>query len=267
MTASPDFADPVSPDASAASEAEGGASDGAWQIAPNPGEDAMATESLDRLVEALLFEATAALSAADLASFATRGLARPVTADDVLRSVERLRHGLATRASALDVFAWAGGWRLATRADLAPALDAARTTAPRPRVLSAALLETLAIVAYKQPVTRAEVEHVRGSDSDYALARLVGLGLVDPVGRGDGVGRPMLYGTTERFLDTFGLTALEDLPAMRDVESLLADPAFSSERARLLTPSSLLTDSPPSPFDARMSPPDAPDRPGASSDA
>ncbi len=255
MTAPPDIAAFDPPGASA--EAADG--DG---LAPG-----VRSPSLDRLVEALLFEATAALSSADVAALATRGLARPVTADEAAESVARLRIALADRASALDVFAWAGGWRLATRADLAPALDAARTTDPRPRALSAALLETLAIVAYKQPVTRAEVEHVRGADCDYALARLVGLGLVDPVGRGDGVGRPMLYGTTARFLDTFGLAALEDLPAMRDVESLLADPAFSSERARLLTPSSLLSDSPPSPADVRTSPPDAPDFAGATSAA
>ncbi len=194
---------------------------------------------LDRLVEALLFEATAPLPAADLAVFASRGLARDIAVGEIEAAVERLRAELAERQSALDVFAWAGGWRLATRADFAPLLDAARTPEPRPRALSAALLETLAIVAYKQPVTRAEVEHVRGADCDYALARLVGLGLADPVGRGDGVGRPMLYGTTGRFLDTFGLADLSDLPSMRDVESLLADPAFSAERARLLAPSSV----------------------------
>ena len=198
-----------------------------------------AADRLDRLVEALLFEATAPLPSAGLAVFAARGLARDTGADEIDAAVERLRATLAGRRSALDVFAWAGGWRLATRADLAPLLDAARTPEPRPRALSAALLETLAIVAYKQPATRAEVEHVRGADCDYALARLVGLGLVDPVGRGDGVGRPMLYGTTGRFLDTFGLASLADLPSMRDVESLLADPAFSAERARLLAPSTI----------------------------
>lgn len=198
---------------------------------------------LDRLVEAFLFEATGPLADGDLASLATRGLGQAVTAFEVSASIDRLRRALADRGSALDVFAWGGGWRLATTADLAPALDAARTPDAKPRALSAVLLETLAIVAYKQPVTRAEVEHVRGADSDYALARLVSLGLVDPVGRAEGVGRPLLYGTTDRFLDAFGLAALEDLPTLREVESLLADPAFSHERARLLAPA--LSDSAP----------------------
>ncbi len=83
---------------------------------------------------------------------------------------------------------------------------------PRRNVMTDALLETLSIVAYKQPVTRLDVEKVRGVNSDHVVSRLVELGLVCEVGRLDAPGRPMLFGTTEQFLRCFGVKSLEDLP-------------------------------------------------------
>ncbi len=80
--------------------------------------------------------------------------------------------------------------------------------------LSQAAMETLAVVAYKQPVTRAEVEQVRGVKCDYSIQSLVNKELIVEVGRKEALGRPILYGTTENFLSHFGLTSLEDLPPM-----------------------------------------------------
>ncbi len=189
---------------------------------------------LRALTEALLFEAAGPLDAPELAELLSRGLAEPVGPEDAAEAVEALRARLQAQGSAVDVFAWGGGYRLATRAEWAPYLDAARTPEPRLRKLSPTIIETLAVVAYRQPVSKPEVDFVRGVDSDYALARLAELDLVTVVGRGDGVGRPMLYGTTATFLDRFGLAALADLPTLREVQELLADPSFSEERARLL---------------------------------
>ena len=83
--------------------------------------------------------------------------------------------------------------------------------------LTQAAMETLAVVAYKQPVTRAEVEQVRGVKCDYSLQSLMNKELIMEVGRKDALGRPILYGTTENFLAHFGLTSLEDLPPMPEV--------------------------------------------------
>ncbi|MBR2823280.1 MAG: SMC-Scp complex subunit ScpB [Clostridia bacterium] len=80
--------------------------------------------------------------------------------------------------------------------------------------LSQAAMETLAVVAYRQPVTRAEVEQIRGVKCDYSLQSLTGRGLIQEVGRKDTVGRPILFGTTDEFLSRFGLESLEDLPAL-----------------------------------------------------
>lgn len=86
--------------------------------------------------------------------------------------------------------------------------------APRKFVLTDALLETLSIVAYKQPITRLEVERVRGVNSDHAVNRLVEFGLVEEVGRLDAPGRPLLFGTTEEFLRSFGVRSLDELPEL-----------------------------------------------------
>jgi segregation and condensation protein B len=92
----------------------------------------------------------------------------------------------------------------------------------------------VAVVAYKQPVTRPEVDFVRGVNSDYALRKLMELELVDVKGRSESLGRPLLYGTTPAFLEQFGLNTLDDLPTIREVEDLLDDPNFDDERAQLL---------------------------------
>jgi len=95
-------------------------------------------------------------------------------------------------------------------------------------------MESLAILAYRQPVSRSELEFVRGVDCDYAIRKLLEFGLIDVVGRSEKVGRPLLYGTTERFLELFGLHSLDQLPNLRELESILDDPAFQKEKAKLL---------------------------------
>lgn len=89
---------------------------------------------------------------------------------------------------------------------------------PKKAVLTDVLLETLSIIAYKQPVTKAEIEKIRGVSSDHAVNKLVEYDLVEEVGRMDAPGRPMLFGTTEEFLRTFGVTSLDDLPSLSPVQ-------------------------------------------------
>jgi segregation and condensation protein B len=84
--------------------------------------------------------------------------------------------------------------------------------APKKQVLTDTLMETLSIIAFKQPVTRAEVENIRGVNSDFAISKLVSFDLVQEMGRKDAPGRPLLFGTTEQFLRSFGIRSLEDLP-------------------------------------------------------
>lgn len=109
----------------------------------------------------------------------------------------------------------AAGWRLYTRPDLHPYLErfAAGATAAR---LSRAALETLAVVAYRQPVSRAQIGEIRGVDSDHALRTLERRGLVDVVGRAGGPGQAALYGTTNLFLEKLGMRSRAELPPLAD---------------------------------------------------
>ncbi|TCT15013.1 segregation and condensation protein B [Natranaerovirga pectinivora] len=92
------------------------------------------------------------------------------------------------------------------------------TAQPKKVVLSDILLETLSIIAYKQPITKAEIEHIRGVRSDHAVNKLIDYDLVCEVGRMDAPGRPLLFGTSEAFLRNFGMQSLEDLPIIKDEE-------------------------------------------------
>ena len=89
---------------------------------------------------------------------------------------------------------------------------------PKKAVLTDSLMETLSIIAYKQPITRLEVEKIRGVNSDHAVNRLVEFGLVQELGRLDAPGRPLLFGTTEEFLRSFGVRSLEELPTIGPVQ-------------------------------------------------
>ncbi len=124
----------------------------------------------------------------------------------------------------------AGGYQLCTRPEYGEFVT--RLVAAQSEPLSRATLETLAVVAYRQPVTRAEVEAVRGARSDHHLRKLMERNLVREVGRRSGPGNPILYGTTELFLRHFGLRDLKDLPPLsgRRVQDALAADATSGEK-------------------------------------
>jgi len=116
----------------------------------------------------------------------------------------------------------AEGYQILTRPVFAGYLDRFDTV-PRPSRLSGPALEALAIIAYRQPIGRLEVEYIRGVGSSGVIRTLQDRGMVEVVGRGEGLGRPLLYGTTGRFLEHFGFQSLEDLPRPEDLPVVLRD--------------------------------------------
>src|SRR5207253_10443601 len=117
----------------------------------------------------------------------------------------------------------AGGWQILTRPEYTEAIERAQLAA-RPQRLSAAALETLAIIAYRQPTGRAEIEEIRGVGAGAILKSLLERGLIDVTGRGEGLGRPLLYGTTPSFLEQFALRHLEELPRADELAIALRTP-------------------------------------------
>jgi segregation and condensation protein B len=162
-------------------------------------------------VEAALFAADEPLTPPKLAYAAE--LNNPT---DAKRLVQRLKDFYDSDGSAFQIEDIAGGWQLRSRQQFHPWLVRLRRTNPDPK-LSGAALETLAIIAYRQPITRADVESIRGVQVSELLRMLMERGLLRIAGRDDSLGRPVLYGTTKKFLQMFGLNSLKDLP---EVEQL-----------------------------------------------
>lgn len=190
-------------------------------------------DTFDQAVEALIFASDVPLRPEDVARAYGEVTGTEHTVAEVEEAVGRLNAAYRTGGRAFRIQRWAGGLRMATVEEVHPFVSALFEDDEAKR-LSRSLLETLAVIAYKQPVTRPEVDHVRGVNSDYALRQLLERDFVTIAGRGEGIGRPLLYATTDRFLEQFGLDALDALPTPREIEDLLADPAFNRERAKLL---------------------------------
>ena len=162
-------------------------------------------DDLDVLYEALLFIAERPLTTAELAELG--GVPR-LHAEATLSG---LAETLAEDRRGLRVQRMEDTWQLATAPEVGARLAA--YAARQEARLTPAALEALAVVAYRQPVTRADIDRLRGVDSDYVLRSLMHRRLVVEVGRRDTPGRPILYGTTFTFLERFGLTSLDDMPA------------------------------------------------------
>ena len=163
--------------------------------------------SLAAAIEGLLFVADSPVSIGRLAE------ALQVTSAQVEHALAELENGSAQRGMRLQR---AGNRiQLVTAPELAPSVERFLGLEARTR-LSRAALETLAIIAYRQPVTRPEIESIRGVGSDSVLRTLLSVGLIEEVGRAVTVGRPILYGTTFEFLQHFGLTRLDELPPLEE---------------------------------------------------
>ncbi|WP_437192567.1 SMC-Scp complex subunit ScpB [Planctomicrobium sp. SH527] len=183
---------------------------------------AIRTPKMARL-EAALFVADSAQSARKLAQIAMLSDAR-----EAISLIDQLNESYDTGRSTFRIERVAAGYRLLTRSEYSPWLDRLHERQARLK-LSSPLMEALAIIAYRQPCTRAEVESVRGVQSAEILKQLMERNLVRVTGEDDSLGRPYLYGTTRLFLETFGLTELTELPWSARLRR--ATPADATESA------------------------------------
>jgi segregation and condensation protein B len=194
--------------------------------------------SLTHVIEALLFSAQKPLSSREITA-AIRGAEDPAGAGpnefarvkdaEVAAALEQLKVEYIQQNRAFQLVEKADGWQLATGPAFAKWVRQL-FPAPKPARLSAPALETLAIIAYRQPITRADVEAVRGVNIDGVLQTLMERGLVKIAGRAEIPGRPLLYETTQFFLDHFGLRNLDELPNVEELRrrNLPVKPAAES---------------------------------------
>ena len=181
----------------------------------------MEPNDIKKILEALLFVTDQPIPLKTLESL----FDPPLPREELQALLQALAREYAERGSALEAREIAGGWQLSTRPEFAPWVRKLFEDRLTYR-LSASAMETLSIIAYKQPITRSEIEEIRGVEVTAVLETLVEHKLIRIAGRKETVGRPLLYGTSPDFLRSFGLKRLEDLPP---VESLVPIPTPTSE--------------------------------------
>ncbi len=179
---------------------------------------------LAKLLEAALFASAAPITAAELRAMAANIDESSENVDSALN--ERREH-YETDGHGVELLQVAGGWQILTRPEYTEAIERAQLAA-RPQRLSSAALETLAIIAYRQPIGRAEIEEIRGVNAGAILKSLHERGLIDVVGRGEGMGRPLMYGTTPSFLEQLALRHLAELPRADELAIALRAPRMAA---------------------------------------
>lgn len=170
---------------------------------------------LVQLIEAALFSAARPLTVEELQT-----LESEATLADVRLALDQLREVYDFNQHGVELIELAGGYQVVTRPHFAAALERAQFTIRTPKITGAAM-ETLAVIAYRQPVGRAEIEEIRGVSAAGVLRTLQERGLIEVVGRSEELGRPLLYGTTSLFLETLGLRDLTDLPRAEELNIAL----------------------------------------------
>lgn len=173
---------------------------------------------LSQLLEAALFAAARPVPAEELVT-----LDPDASLDDVRAALEQLREHYDFDGHGVELVELAGGFQMLSRPAFAAAIERAQLNTRQPK-LTAAMLETLAVIAYRQPVGRAEIEEIRGVSASGVLRSLQERGLIEVTGRSEGLGRPLLYGTTPYFLELLGLPDLQNLPRADELSIALQPP-------------------------------------------
>ena len=188
--------------------------------------------SLAKLLEAALFASSRPIPLAELAALDPDASPAAVQA-----ALDEVREHYDVEGHGVELVEIGEGWQILTRAEYTEAIERAQLAA-RPARLSAAALESLAIIAYRQPIGRAEIEEIRGVAVGGVLKSLHERGLIDVVGRGEGIGRPLLYGTTPAFLEQFALRHLDELPRADELAIALREGGLGAARAPVATTTS-----------------------------
>jgi len=185
----------------------------------------LSAAAIKEIVESILFVADTPLSLDRLAN-----ILEEFERDDIRTAIETIITDCNSLQRGIELVQVAGGYQFRSRPEFADYIR--RLKKAKPARFSSSALETLAIVAYRQPVTRAEVEYLRGVDSGGILKSLLDKKLVRIIGKKDIPGKPLIYGTTREFMETFNLKDLASLPTLREIEEL-ADSGTDFEQAAL----------------------------------
>jgi segregation and condensation protein B len=170
---------------------------------------------LQRHIEALVFCAAEPIGVEELADCLSEMFDAQIPIEDIEEALHQLTHRYQDKSYAFGLEKLAGGYQFLTKPSYQSSVGLLLKQKAKKK-LSTSALETLSIIAYKQPVSKVEIEQIRGVNCDYAVHRLLERELIEIRGKADTVGKPILYGTTSRFLAYFGINSLTELPTLKD---------------------------------------------------
>lgn len=187
------------------------------------------------IIESLIFAADDPINPAEIVKAIKEidGNDISITLKDVEVSVNLLNDKYNEQGAAFRILRISNGYTFATMPEYAKYIGFLSSEKSKRR-LSQAALETLSIIAYKQPITKPELELIRGVNSDYIINSLLEKNLVTIRGRAETIGRPLLYGTTDEFLKYFGLNKISDLPKPREIEEIMKDADFLEQKRKIM---------------------------------
>ncbi|MFO0506314.1 MAG: SMC-Scp complex subunit ScpB [Chryseotalea sp.] len=170
---------------------------------------------LQNHVEALIFCAPSPVKVSDIQACLSEMFGAEVPEEDIKGAIERIESKFSAEEFSFMLNKAAGGYQFLTKPAYQASIGILLKQQSKKR-LSSAAMETLTIIAYKQPISKTEVENIRGVNCDYAVQKLMDKGLIEIKGKSDSVGRPMLYGTTLKFMEYFGINDLQELPIPKE---------------------------------------------------
>jgi len=187
------------------------------------------------VIESLIFASDEPISAAEILKVIIEidGKKEDIETSDIEKAILELNDSYKKNDNGFFILKAAGGYVYATRYENAKYIGYLSSEKSKKR-LSQAAIETLAIIAYKQPITKPEIEQIRGVNCDYIINTLLEKNLIAISGRSESVGRPLLYSTTKEFLRYFGLNDLSELPKPREIEEIMQDEKFQEQKRKIL---------------------------------
>ena len=169
-------------------------------------------------IEALIFCSPNTIRLADIKACLSEMFNADVPEEDIAGAIQRIEEKFQAEEFSFQLFKAAGGYQFLTKPAYQASISILLKQQSKKR-LSTSAMETLSIIAYKQPISKTEIENIRGVNCDYAVQKLLDKGLIEITGKAETIGRPMLYGTTAKFMEYFGISDLVELPTPKEFTS------------------------------------------------
>lgn len=173
---------------------------------------------LQNHIEALIFCSPSPIKLADIKGCLSEMFNAEVPEEDIVGAIQRLDEKYQAEEHSFQLFKAAGGYQFLTKPAYQASISILLKQQSKKR-LSTSAMETLSIISYRQPISKTEIENIRGVNCDYAVQKLLDKGLIEITGKAETIGRPMLYGTTSKFMEYFGISDLSELPTPKEVNT------------------------------------------------